>query len=539
MVILTPTTQEWRELKEVRRLTGDDIEDLPASDSESGSSRSSRSSGRFSGRSSTVGPPKEIVLQEADEKAQYAKAGHEAPTVPTTTIDPGTPLQTTFDQVLITPAPVPWPESGSVDPDQPLEMGGVAGDHDDSQAHDLGGLHRFNSFGRRDSLRLRSRPSLEEEAARPKTKRELERERLFRMVDQEIAEGNQDESGGLRSSWGIVEIGSGSGLDSRSSFSTPGLTSGTVHVPPPPPPSEVQTPETSPKSESPTSPKIATPKDDVLPLSPEAKSSIANAPVRPSPLHSEPLSGPSSGPSTTTTTPAPRTMSPDGQVGMVTSPIQLQEVNLGSPDDGSPTESAFPPPPHTENERFEAIRTYSRSMSSRSRAPSRRGSLDVEVPSPPRSPRRRTTNRISLVAGRVVQPPTYPGLSPLSPVFKDGVGAGGSGGAAPKNVNLLQSFSPFRSPSLLAQRALTPLSGSGMEHTFSNAPSMGVPSPSATPSPTNEPEPAAGGGIGGHGIDDYVILKEAGKGAYGLVMRAKVRGANGQPVGVSRTWFRM
>jgi serine/threonine protein kinase len=37
--------------------------------------------------------------------------------------------------------------------------------------------------------------------------------------------------------------------------------------------------------------------------------------------------------------------------------------------------------------------------------------------------------------------------------------------------------------------------------------------------------------MGGRGIDDYVILKEAGKGAYGLVMRAKVKGPKGEPVG--------
>lgn len=39
--------------------------------------------------------------------------------------------------------------------------------------------------------------------------------------------------------------------------------------------------------------------------------------------------------------------------------------------------------------------------------------------------------------------------------------------------------------------------------------------------------------MGGRGIDDYVILKEAGKGAYGLVMRAKLKGPKGEPVGVS------
>ena len=66
-----------------------------------------------------------------------------------------------------------------------------------------------------------------------------------------------------------------------------------------------------------------------------------------------------------------------------------------------------------------------------------------------------------------------------------------------------------------------------LDSTISLAPSTGVPSECGTPNS----ETAAG--MGGHGISDYVILKEAGKGAYGLVMRAKVKGPRGEPIGVS------
>lgn len=69
---------------------------------------------------------------------------------------------------------------------------------------------------------------------------------------------------------------------------------------------------------------------------------------------------------------------------------------------------------------------------------------------------------------------------------------------------------------------------SRLDSTISLAPSTGVPSECGTPSS----ETAAG--MGGHGISDYVILKEAGKGAYGLVMRAKVKGPRGEPIGVSQ-----
>jgi len=72
-----------------------------------------------------------------------------------------------------------------------------------------------------------------------------------------------------------------------------------------------------------------------------------------------------------------------------------------------------------------------------------------------------------------------------------------------------------------------PPSFNRLDSTISLAPSIGAPSEPTTP--TSE----TAGGVGGRGIDDYVILKEAGKGAYGLVMRAKVKGPRGDPVGVS------
>jgi hypothetical protein len=123
---------------------------------------------------------------------------------------------------------------------------------------------------------------------------------------------------------------------------------------------------------------------------------------------------------------------------------------------------------------------------------------------------------VSLVAGRVVQPLSFPGLTPLTSMSKDG--------------SSLQSFSPFRSPGLMANKSSglpsVPTIDS-IKGALSQAPSTGVPSECVTPNSE------ATGGAGGHGIDDYVILKEAGKGAYGLVMRAKAKGRYGEPVGVS------
>ena len=64
-----------------------------------------------------------------------------------------------------------------------------------------------------------------------------------------------------------------------------------------------------------------------------------------------------------------------------------------------------------------------------------------------------------------------------------------------------------------------------MDSTISIAPSTRAPSEPATP--VGE----TAGGMGGHGIEDYVIITEAGKGAYGLVKRARQKGWHGEPIG--------
>lgn len=129
---------------------------------------------------------------------------------------------------------------------------------------------------------------------------------------------------------------------------------------------------------------------------------------------------------------------------------------------------------------------------------------------------------MSLVAGRVVQPFAIPPSTSLPPADRPDL-------KTRQSTTSLQSFSPFRSPALGPSKTngAVPPSFNRLDSTISLAPSTGAPSECATP--TSE----TAGGLGGRGIDDYVILKEAGKGAYGLVMRAKVKGPKGDPVGVS------
>jgi hypothetical protein len=91
--------------------------------------------------------------------------------------------------------------------------------------------------------------------------------------------------------------------------------------------------------------------------------------------------------------------------------------------------------------------------------------------------------------------------------------------------------------SLTALSALGGLSGAsasvlGVKPGFQRFDStISVAASTAPPSEPGTPGSETAGGLGGRGIEDYCILSEAGKGAYGLVMRAKVKGRNGEPVG--------
>lgn len=498
MVILTPTTQEWRELKEMGRLGGEEIHDSHDSDSSSSSAPSP----------STEAPQR--TPTEAD----------------------GSPhLRPVFSSIVIAPSPAqpqrsPKPEEGMkeawVNLDKSTDLASTASnngglltpddDDDITLAVEPTTVRRFNSIGRRDSL-VDQRPAVD--LRRTKTKREIERERLLRLVDEEIAGSPPSEPKGH--SWGVHEIGTGGGLSradsrgsqrSRRSLDSPGL----AEAPPEPQPSEIE--------------QISQPL-----LAPAACFQSDTLPTKPSPLHADPVTRSAIATPSTAATPA-------GTASPATS------------DESPPLSSA---PPETEQERFESIRNYSRSFSTRkslsrpaSAAPSRRNSAEY---SPPRSPRRRErdTPRVSLVAGRIVRPLAFPPLTPMTQVSsidskdsKDGDqgearepkdDTSNASKSPPVRQGTLSSFSAFRSPAPGHHSGAFPSMSRFDSFTSNVSHASSVGAPSSTGTPHSEVV-----GAGGHGIDDYVILKEAGKGAYGLVMRAKVKGSNGQPVGVSRVF---
>lgn len=488
-VILTPTTQEWRELKEKGRLEGELVEDGLSSDNDSLK--------RLSGATSTA------RSDPVDYFSVKDGLGSQSDTPDST----GTPSKPTFQPVVTAPSPLPTTGSGSASlrsrrsledtddspPRQDSEERESSID-DDSPIINVSTPGSFASFGRRDSLRVKSRPKAD--APKAKTKRELERERLFKMVDEEIAETSSDD-GVAANSWRVQEIGRGGGLDSRGSASSLEPDRRLEMIPSPPAVSE--------SNGSDMARSVSAPGEDgPYPLIRHFSNASSTVPIRPSPLHAATFTG-----SIAAATSMPSTSVPS----VTTSTVQL------APPDGSPDEPVVPrAPPQTEDERFEAIRNYSRSLtrSSRpgsravSRAQSRRGSQEDDAQPAPRSPRRRATQRISLVAGRVVQPLTFSAITPL---------------AGSSKAFSLQSFSPFHTGSPAPASKPTIPALEGVKGEVSVAPSTVAPSECGTP------ENEKAGGVGGHGIDDYVIQAEAGKGAYGLVMRARVKGANGQPVG--------
>jgi hypothetical protein len=157
---------------------------------------------------------------------------------------------------------------------------------------------------------------------------------------------------------------------------------------------------------------------------------------------------------------------------------------------------------------------------------------DVE----PITSRRRQSQRLSVMAGRTAQPFAFPSVLPPShpSMHRKNAPTG------------LASFSPFfphadagppspkRMPSALALKSPALLGSVGRsDSTLSFAPSIAAPSECGTP------QGETVGGVGGGGIDDYIIESEAGKGAYGLVKRAHQKGPDGRPCGVSRCVSRL
>lgn len=485
-VILTPTTQEWRELKEIGRL---EREPVPDTDSDSASPTSPGSSG------------KQAAATDGD---YFSNKRKDMPDEPVT---PGRP---DFQPVVTAPSPLPPDDGEDGEAEVPAvvlqDMDGNSLDEDATLSLDpsLG----FTSFGRHDSLRLKSRPSAK--TPKKKTKRELQREQLFKMVDQEIADTEPEPEPGHRT-WNVRGVGSGGGLDSRMSREGSSMSdAGTSELEkkweaPPPEPGSLQS--TAPQSE-----RSPQPKSERLPSS---------SPEVAQPLHAASSSTDSAA------RPRPSPLQNTSVFGVAASGSDGSDIDLTS----QPDEALKSPPPETEVARYEAIRHYARALSTRkalgfgpsrppSRAQSRRGSYEGEATTS-RSPRRRDTLRVSLVAGRVVKPAEFPGLQPLTQSNPAGIMASKS--------SLLQSFSPFRRASPTGMRPSLSTQGSSFSGAGSYASS--ILAPSQPPTPASE---SGQGGVGSHGIDDYVILKEAGKGAYGLVMRAKVKSAKGEPIGVSR-----
>ena len=525
MVVLTPTTQEWRELREIRRLEGEDLEsengsdESDDSDNEGGRSFSQdHRSASLSGSEPTSRPSSLLLRIDSPSStgfSQFAKPqlrefhsadylGQELRHTP----DPGSgadhqedgsesPERPIFKPIIIAPSPVMQAkEQVAVSPESPTKTAveqatneTFAQDDDAVFGFELPSYGnatlkedspvRFASIGRRESLHIITKPEIRPSIPRAKTKRELERERLFKDLDENIeAEGIEP-----KDPWngGVQQIGMGGGLGSRPNTADAvmeGRTSGHSY-------------------------NIG--KTSSMPAGSKPVQQSPAQTFRPSPLHASPLT-------VTDGLPTPVTPSMDMHSAPQSpkhSPSFGQASQLASLRDFART-LVSPHPPHSR----EKTRPPTRSPSGPSTRPS--------TPSPPlsaRSSRIRDNSRVSLVAGRVVQPFAIPSSTALPP------------DRVPLEKPSLQSFSAFESPSHgSGQFKSTPFpfpTFNRLDSTISLAPSIGAPSECGTP--TSE----TAGGAGGRGIDDYVILKEAGKGAYGLVMRARVKGPKGEPVGVS------
>ena len=555
MVILTPTTQEWRELKEIRRLEGEDVDS-------SEEMTSSLTSASDESRRSSVLDEGSLESSVLFGRNQGSSAYPQAPRLRTTTSvdylpeeaihtpDPGSPVLTAaqdpsperpvFNPVIIAPSPHPAGEySVPATPDTPTaerharkllnadgaEDGGTGDERapqsspeiDDGETIAFPGDHgapaRFNSIGRRESLRAIKPSGDRPGMPRVKTKREREREKLFKEIDEELESDakNEFEIERPRSGSTVQEFGMGAGLISRPSSVNRPVSSLSDRLDFDDKPAEANLVETKTDIFDRTFEKKVAEAHPISP--PTISSSIFRAhpslsptqPLKPSPLHASPVNAPSG-------LPTPETPM-DNEPPMMELPSPQQPTTAGS---------------NGQTANLDTIRDYARALASpRVDSNHLRAATGSPNPSPPMSPRqprsrRRDTNRVSLVAGRVVQPFAIPPSTALPPPERPALNPIASNSS-------LQSFSPFRSPGLNPVKSppSVPPVFTRLDSTLSMAPSTGAPSECGTP--TSE----TAGGIGGRGIEDYVILKEAGKGAYGLVMRAKVKGPNGEPVGVS------
>ncbi|KAK8858484.1 hypothetical protein IAR55_002711 [Kwoniella newhampshirensis] len=553
-MVFTPTTQEWKDLQatpewqelhhKVIGKSSDMDHSFSGSSSEDEGRRSSGGSTHSVMSSMLLNPEGVGHLHTSHRKAparpsfrtsvsaEYLGAeAHHTPDPGSPKVSPaddeiGSPDRPVFNPVIIAPSPImPMQEKVTTPLDSPTKGSGsptMAAPLDDDAKH-LGQLSsygsgpfdhdsmiltdgdhdspvRFASIGRRDSLTAIKKDGDRPVGPRTKTKRELEREKLLSMVDEELEADQGPLGGGIGWGGGVQEIGMGLGMAPRPSIADIRIDPDIVVRPSSADPVLGSSNGQNKEASNPFEHHFAQAKSSTLPLGPSRAVNLSpTQPFKPSPLNASPVTAPAGLPSPSSNS---------------TSPAETPHTNTPS---GTPAIPSMPPPTSV----LASIRDYARTLVSQHSQDKPPRAKEASPPMSPRSPRRRDTNRVSLVAGRIVQPFTIPPNTSLPPSAL-------SITTAEKHPSL-QSFSPFRSPVSSTARTPDPKidvpSFGRLDSTISLAPSTGAPSECGTP--TDE----TAGGIGGRGIEDYVILSEAGKGAYGLVMRAKVKGPKGEPVG--------
>jgi protein-serine/threonine kinase len=537
LVILTPTTQEWRELgfEHLRDLGGEGVEGESDSERERKRSLSSTDSEGMEDFGWNVVPKlsrthSADVLGAVDESERsrsisgcnvlgIANDGHEESVI--LTVPPPTSGTTTLARGLRGTSSRASSRRSSI-PEEPrsapplLEEGdlfakliGMQLEEAERQKEAVGSepISRKTSpqppqnstspgigipIGE-PSMTIGRSQSMRETGEGPKRK-ERERERLFRLVGEEVEKnGIQKPARG----WGIKQIGNGGGLAALS------------------PASPTQS-EPSP-----------TEKLGLRPALFEGRSISSPGDLVDIPKPTIGLQGDRKPKST-----LPKKLSSSvSQIG------GLSMTSVKPTAAPSPLHASTVPPPESFSEpnsnpaSRSGTRIHSRSPTYSANHPSNSPPAIVRPVSPITS-RRRQSQRLSSLAGRTPQPFAFPAaLPPSHPMNRK------------PNSNLLSAFSPFTTtgsskpaaarPEMSREPSAHPLlsvphylqPGDRSDSMISIAPSTRAPSEPGTPLGETV------GGMGGHGIDDYVIISEAGKGAYGLVKRARQRGWDGEPMG--------
>ncbi|KAJ9100632.1 hypothetical protein QFC21_003676 [Naganishia friedmannii] len=325
------------------------------------------------------------------------------------------------------------------------------------------------------SQSMREPPS----AAPHMTKREKERERLFRMVGEEIERsGLSDSQGAAR---GIKQIGRGLGLESPVSEGTVGFPIIRTESGPaalqqrdhqrksPEGPLLLPLPQRFPKQSTSDVPMPASASDDNM-----ARSSLSSAKSR-SRAHSR----------------AP----------------SLAQLAISSGTGPRVEHPSMSPP-----------------------------GLAAPAPLSALTSRRRQSQRLSLLAGRTPLPHQFPAvLPPSAPTGPHGPRKPSAGLSAFSAFATITPTSPAVRRPLLNKDTATSGSLSAipghLQHIGRSDSALSFAPSTVAPSECGTPVGETAGGLGGGGIDDYVIQSEVGKGAYGLVRRARRKGDDGNPIG--------